>query len=72
MPYAIGSTVWHNGTPAKVVSAPFVLYGGEWQDATTEAGKTITVPTPEFVARSDTERIARMRQRVLTPQVAPV
>ena len=56
MPHAIGATVWHNGTPAVITTEPYTLYGGTWQDAKAESGRTITVPTPEWVAERDAKR----------------
>lgn len=44
--YRIGETTYFKGSKVKVTTAPYELYGGEFQDAVTESGKTVTIVTP--------------------------
>lgn len=47
MAHKIGSKVWYKGDEVVITSAPYVLFGGEFQDALTESGKTVSIATPE-------------------------
>jgi hypothetical protein len=47
MGYEIGEKVWFKGDEYTITTVPYSLHGGEFQDATDENGKTVTVPTPE-------------------------
>lgn len=44
--YEIGQKVWDKGEKVTITSWPFILHGGEFQNAVTEGGKTIVVATP--------------------------
>jgi len=75
MPYAIGQTIWRNGDQVTIRTAPYTLYGGEWQDAIMQDGRALTVPTPEAMEEREAKRRAmeadaRMRQRVLRSAIA--
>lgn len=48
MPFAIGHKIWSRGEEATITTEPYEMHGGQWQDAETESGKTVTVPTPEY------------------------
>jgi len=52
MAHKIGIKVWHKGDEVTITSNPYVLYGGEFQDAITENGRTITIATPEQQSRN--------------------
>ena len=45
----IGDKKWHAGDEVTITSEPYNLYGGEWQDAVTDSGKTITIATERHV-----------------------
>lgn len=53
--YKIGDIIWVRGDEAAVISAPFMLNGGEFQTAVLENGKQVVVPTPAQVEKN-TER----------------
>ncbi len=63
MPHNIGDKLWFRGDLVTVTGKPYTLYGGNWQDATTESGLTVTVPTPGDIAenrqRNAKERISQ-------------
>lgn len=42
----IGEKTWYAGDEVTITSWPFILHGGEFQNAVTEGGKTIVVATP--------------------------
>ena len=44
-PLKVGDETWHRGEVATVTSEPYELYGGEFVDATTEDGRTVTLAT---------------------------
>lgn len=44
--YAIGDETHFKGDKVTITSEPYELYGGMWQDAETEDGKKVTLPTP--------------------------
>lgn len=50
MAYQIGETIYRSGFAVVIVSEPYVMAGGEWQDGDCESGKRVMVPTPENVA----------------------
>jgi hypothetical protein len=52
MAHKIGAKVWHSGDEVTIISGPYVLHGGQFQDAITENGKTITIATPEQQSRN--------------------
>jgi hypothetical protein len=52
MAHKIGAKVWHSGDEVTIISNSYVLHGGEFQDAITETGKTITIATPEQQSRN--------------------
>lgn len=55
--YKIGEKTWSGGDEVTITSEPFTLHGGEYQNAVTEAGKTVTVKTPEYAkAQADAKR----------------
>lgn len=62
MPYTIGEEVWHQGDPVTVTTEPYTLYGGEWQDAETEGGKTVTMLTPECRDRQARRKQERWKE----------
>jgi hypothetical protein len=41
--YEIGEKVWFKGDEYTITTAPYVLHGGMFQDATDENGKIVTV-----------------------------
>lgn len=47
MTYNIGTKVWHKGDEVTIISDPYVVHGGLFQDVTTEAGKIVTIATPK-------------------------
>jgi hypothetical protein len=46
--YKVGSKVWSGGDEVTIVSEPYTLHGGEWQDGKSKSGKTVTIPTPAY------------------------
>lgn len=48
--YKIGEKTWSNGNEVTITSEPFILHGGEFQNAVKESGKPCIVPTPEYKA----------------------
>lgn len=45
--YEIGEKVWFKGDEYAVISEPYLLYGGWFQDATAEDGKVVTIKAKE-------------------------
>lgn len=66
MHYEIASKVWHKGDKVTITSEPFILHGGEFQNAVTEDGKAIVVATPAQkvanVLRAHEEREAQQAE----------
>ena len=54
--YTIGEVIYWNGSEVEIVSGPYRLYGGSWQDAivrdpySRKYGKQIAVKTPSIGA----------------------
>ncbi len=44
----IGQQTWYAGDLVTITSDPYMLYGGEFQDAVTEDGRTVTIATARF------------------------
>jgi hypothetical protein len=44
--YEIGSIAWFNGHPAQIISEPFALYGGSFQNARLPDGRVVALATP--------------------------
>lgn len=42
---AIGETTWFRGDEVTITSEPYILHGGEFQDAVTADGRTVTMAT---------------------------
>ena len=62
--YTIGETAWFKGEPVTVTTEPYKLYGGMWQDAKRQDGKTVMLPTPGQVrdnARQNQENWKRQQ-----------
>jgi hypothetical protein len=70
----IGDKVWHSGDELTITTEPYDLYGGEFQDAVTEDGKTVTIATPkqrdDNVKRSESDRKKRADAAKLTSEAA--
>jgi len=43
----VGSKTWTRGIEVTIISEPYELYGGMWQDAQDENGKVWTIATKE-------------------------
>jgi hypothetical protein len=43
----IGEKTWHKGDEVTITSEPYMLYGGWFQDAVTECGKTVSLATKD-------------------------
>jgi len=44
--YEIGTVVWFKGDKVTITSEPFMLHGGEFQNAEREDGRSVVVATP--------------------------
>ena len=49
MAHAIGSRVWSKGDEYTITSVPFTAHGIELQSAVRDDGKTLDIPTPEYI-----------------------
>jgi len=61
--YSVGSKTWHRGDEVTITSKPYNLHGGEFQDAVTESGKKIVIPT-----KAQTTNTAESKQREFKEQ----
>jgi len=43
----IGEKTWFKGDEVTVISEPYIMFGGEFQDCITGVGKTVSVVTPK-------------------------
>ena len=50
MAYQIGEKIYWRGFEVTIISEPYTMAGGEFQDGDCESGKRVMVPTPENVA----------------------
>jgi len=49
MMYNVGEKVWHQGDEVTIITKPYEMYGGFFQDAEIETGKVISIATPDQV-----------------------
>lgn len=49
--YPLGHKLWHRGDEVTVTSNPYPLFGGMFQDATTEEGRVVQVVPPAEQSR---------------------
>ena len=50
--YPVGSKTWFKGDEVTITTKPYQEHGEWWQNATTEAGKKVSIATPEHSERS--------------------
>jgi len=51
----IGETVWFKGDEVVISSAPYEMYGGEFQNATRADGSTVSIATESQKAKNVAE-----------------
>jgi hypothetical protein len=56
--YQVGQVVWFKGDKVTITSEPFILHGGEFQNAVTEDGRPAVVATPAQKVKDAEQRIA--------------
>ncbi len=44
--HKVGAKIWYKGDEVTITTKPYNLYGGEFQDAITDTGKTVSISTP--------------------------
>jgi len=66
MAYTIGQKTFSRGDEITITTEAYELYGGWWQDGIDEHGKTVTLPSPEYVANRVTGSQAKYKAQQAT------
>jgi len=59
--YYVGEKVWHQGDEVTIITKPYKMYGGFFQDAKVETGKVISIATPDQVINNIQKDLANRK-----------